>query len=129
MKNSPRQNSWIVGLIFVIALLVIGFTLGPLQARAGSGPTETPEPTVTMAPTLTPPQIEPDPIIFDTPVPSPTTEIVVDPPGVDGIVRPWDNVPWLNRCLIGAVILGGLVFMFMVVYGIIQRMQPDERKN
>ncbi len=129
MKFSSRHNTLIVGLIFSLVLLSLSLIFNPLSATAGSGFTDTPEPTVTMAPTLTPPAIEPDPIIFDTPVPTVTIEpitITQEPTNPIGL---WDSASWINRCLLGAVIVGALIFMFLVVFGVIQRMQPDERKN
>jgi hypothetical protein len=137
MASRLKDINRIFYLLLLLAVVLIGalISLAPGQVQAeGNPPTITPTITLTVAP---PPTLEP----VDTPVEDNTDVeakgVEVDQTGGDetqGNTPPDDNAAPIsnsptgglfgaNLCLIGAIVVAATIVMFMVVYGVIQRVR------
>jgi len=117
----------LTGLIAILILMSFGLFTLPNQVHADAGPTDTPAVTPTWPPTWTPePTSEPQ---FDLPPPeqptlAPDTFVETSPDNV-GPSSILQSMSPTNLCLVGAVVIGAIIFMVMVVWGVIQRMQSN----
>lgn len=137
-----RQRKYLqktVGFLFVYSLILGGIFLGIITTPTlaeGNEPTNTPVPTATATPTATLVPTEPTgqsgdqleskvipqpEVSFDENAAPISSES--DQPEPGGLLR---SLGGTNLCLIGAIVVGTIAVMVMVVFGVVQRIRAEE---
>lgn len=112
-----------------IFILVVGITMitGKIAQAEGNEPTITPTATNTLVPSETPMPTES--LLFESPTlpPGYTVEEKVVPQAPDTTldeVQPKTGLfQGTNLCLIGAIVVGAIAVMVLVVFGVVQRVR------
>ena len=140
MASRQKDLNRTLYLLLLLAVVLIGalITLAPGQVRAeGNPPTATPTITLTTAP---PPTLEPTTEPVDEDSGTGSKGIEGDTPqddaqdetqkgtSPDDNAAPISNSPTsglfgTNLCLVGVIVVAATIVMFMVVYGVIQRVR------